>query len=310
MKTSRFATFRICSLAVLAAGLLPPAAFTQQTSSAAPSGVASAGASSAAQNPTATAPAAPKPGEDRDALLARLTKMLNYGSELGSGRKPTKAEAAIALGLLGDERAIPVLADHLANEENNQLRVQITRALGWIGGPKAAPPLETALKDNYPYVRKQAAEALKTITGNDYDYDKTGLRDSGVAPGENDVERLEMIAKEVAKRREQRQAALHGDLRPPRLEMTEPFTFKLRDFPVSGLVPFYAGVSGKEVLVSDKASRKLVSCSVDHATREQALAAMQKSLDDAGIKVMEAAKGLVIFAPTEDSDKKAEPTKP
>ena len=49
-----------------------------------------------------------------------------------------------ALGLLGDERAVPVLAEHLANEKDPNLRFQITKALGWIKSPKAVPALEKA----------------------------------------------------------------------------------------------------------------------------------------------------------------------
>lgn len=128
------------------------------------------------QDTLADSPAAAKPIENRDELLARLTKVLNYGSEV-SLTKPSKSDAVIALGLIGDERAVPVLADHLANEENRNLRLQIVRALGWIGSQQAVPALEQALQDKYPLLRKQAADALKTITGREYHYDKTGLPD-------------------------------------------------------------------------------------------------------------------------------------
>lgn len=114
--------------------------------------------------------------ESREALLERLTKILNYGSDLGLS-KPGKVDAAIALGLLGDERAIPALAAHLTNAENRALRTQIVRALGWIGGPQAVPPLEQTLRDADPFLRKRAADALKAVTGRDYEYDKTGLPD-------------------------------------------------------------------------------------------------------------------------------------
>ena len=57
------------------------------------------------------------------------------------------------------------------------VRMQIVKALGWIGSTNAVPGLESALKDKYPFVRQQAATALKDITGKDYEYDKTGLPD-------------------------------------------------------------------------------------------------------------------------------------
>jgi len=115
--------------------------------------------------------------EDRDAMLARLIKILKYGGDHSGLGKPTKVDAVIALGLLGDERVVSILAEHLVNEENNSLRLQIVRALGWIGSSQAVPALEQTLQDKYPLLRKQAADVLKAITGRDYEYDKTGLPD-------------------------------------------------------------------------------------------------------------------------------------
>ena len=111
-----------------------------------------------------------------DAVLTKLIKILDYGEPIGP-YKPAKGDAAIALGLIGDERAIPALSLHYDNESNNHLRFQLVKALGWIGTPAVVPTLEKALQDAYPYTRKQAAVALKTITGRDYDYDKSGLPD-------------------------------------------------------------------------------------------------------------------------------------
>lgn len=109
-----------------------------------------------------------------DAQLARLTHLLTYGNVM-EFVGPSKTSAVIALGLLGDERAVPVLIDHLQNEPNQNLRLEIARALGWIGSATAVPALEQALTDTYPFTRQQAAFALKRITGREYDFDKTGL---------------------------------------------------------------------------------------------------------------------------------------
>jgi len=111
-----------------------------------------------------------------DALLARYLKLLNYG-DMNPFYRPSKVDAAVALGLLGDERAVGPLVEHLENEDNNMLRMQIVRALAWIGSPSAVPALEHTLRDKYPFLRKHAAMALKDITGKDYEYDKTGLPD-------------------------------------------------------------------------------------------------------------------------------------
>jgi len=117
-----------------------------------------------------------EPASGNDAMIAKCTKILSYGSIYGY-YNPKKSDAVIALGLLGDERVVPMLIEHLQNEGDNQLRMDITKALGWIGSKNAVSALEQALHDKYPHVRKVAAMALKEITGKDYDYDKTGLAD-------------------------------------------------------------------------------------------------------------------------------------
>ena len=89
--------------------------------------------------------------------------------------EPSKVDAVHAMGLLGDERAVPLLIEHLENEANDHLRLQIVRALGWVGSATAVPALEKALLDKYPFVRQQSAGSLKKITGKDYEFDKTGL---------------------------------------------------------------------------------------------------------------------------------------
>jgi hypothetical protein len=113
---------------------------------------------------------------NNDALLAKCTKILNYGEQQHL-YKPSKLDAVSTLGLLGDERAVPILVEHLQNEENDNLRLQITKTLGWIGSTNAVPALENVLHDKYPLLRQQAATALKDITGKDYEYDKTGPPD-------------------------------------------------------------------------------------------------------------------------------------
>ncbi len=113
---------------------------------------------------------------NNDALLAKCTKLLTYG-EQQELYKPSKLDAVVTLGLLGDERAVPILIDHLQNEEDRNLRFHIAQAPGWIGSTNAVPALEDALHDKYPMLRVEAATALKDITGKDYQYDKAGLPD-------------------------------------------------------------------------------------------------------------------------------------
>jgi HEAT repeat protein len=110
-----------------------------------------------------------------DAALNRMLKVLKFGGFNPAGGEPTKMDAALALGLLGDARAVPTMIEHLENETDNQLKLALVRSLGWIGTPEVVPGLEKALTDKYPYVRKQSAVALKKITGKDYEFDQTGL---------------------------------------------------------------------------------------------------------------------------------------
>jgi HEAT repeat protein len=107
-----------------------------------------------------------------DKQLAKLVKILENG-EYYSFDEPAKADAVTALGLLGDERAVPVLIARLENEEKDVLRLHIIRALGWTKSPKAVPALEKTLKnDRYAQCRRLAAIALTGITGNEYSSEK------------------------------------------------------------------------------------------------------------------------------------------
>ncbi|MFT3870093.1 MAG: HEAT repeat domain-containing protein [Nibricoccus sp.] len=119
-----------------------------------------------------------------DAVIEKCTLILTYGTT-NSFDGPSKAEAAITLGLLGNERAVPVLADHLLNEENQNLRLQIVRALGWINSRTGVLALESALNDPYVHVRNNAAKVLQQITGKSYGYNEEsdGLRSMSTLMG-------------------------------------------------------------------------------------------------------------------------------
>lgn len=115
----------------------------------------------------ATAAENPKP-DAAEALFQKCVKMLNYGDQY-SLNKPTKNDAVTTLGLLGDERAVDVLTEHLENEPNDHLRQVIAKALGWIGSKKAIPALQKATQDKYVFVRTTAREAICLIKGEIYD---------------------------------------------------------------------------------------------------------------------------------------------
>jgi hypothetical protein len=123
----------------------------------------------------------PKRGPAGEDAFARMVKVLKFG-EVNAYTQPIKGDAVVALGLLGDERAVPVLLDHLANETDDHIRFQIVNALGWLRSPKAVPGLEKALKDPDEHVRDGAVAALKTITGKDYPTAPPPARPAGAEP--------------------------------------------------------------------------------------------------------------------------------
>lgn len=97
----------------------------------------------------------------------RAVKILKFG-QVNEYFGPAKGDAVAFLGLLGDERAVAVLTEHLANEDDAHLRFQITKALGWLKSRQAIPALQKALKDEDLHVRNGAAIALTRITGKQY----------------------------------------------------------------------------------------------------------------------------------------------
>jgi hypothetical protein len=103
----------------------------------------------------------------RKDAFTRCTKILKYGA-LNEYVEPSKDDAVVAMGLLGDERAIPLLVEQLANTDNDNLRFKIVKSLAWLKSAKAVTALEGALKDPNVHVRNGAAYALKAITGKTY----------------------------------------------------------------------------------------------------------------------------------------------
>ncbi len=75
-----------------------------------------------------------------------------------------KKEGIVALGKLGDPKAIPALCIALLEDKNNSIRATAAEALGQIGDPKVADALRKALlEDKIRNVRLKSAEALGKI---------------------------------------------------------------------------------------------------------------------------------------------------
>jgi len=82
---------------------------------------------------------------------------------------PTFQESVIeALAAIGDPRATAPILRLLADSFDRQVRERAAEALGQIGDAAAIGPLIEAVRTDAKPVRRQAAEALWRITGQDY----------------------------------------------------------------------------------------------------------------------------------------------
>jgi cyclophilin family peptidyl-prolyl cis-trans isomerase/HEAT repeat protein len=75
-----------------------------------------------------------------------------------------RRRAALAAGRIGDEKAVPLLAETLLQDKDNTVRELAAFALGEIEAPGAAYALITVLKDPEKPARAQSIEALGKIT--------------------------------------------------------------------------------------------------------------------------------------------------
>jgi HEAT repeat protein len=76
-----------------------------------------------------------------------------------------RKEAALALGTLTDERAVPALIDRLHHDPDVHVRAMAAHGLGLAGDARAVKPLLTVLqdKDEHSTVRAMAAETLAAL---------------------------------------------------------------------------------------------------------------------------------------------------
>lgn len=81
---------------------------------------------------------------------------------LNSPSLTIRAEAAIALGNMGDSRAVEPLINHMYDNES-PMRWHAAEALGKLGDPKAIPVLLKALYDKDKFVQQKADNAIWKI---------------------------------------------------------------------------------------------------------------------------------------------------
>jgi HEAT repeat protein len=104
-----------------------------------------------AQNDADSGEASPASSEG----VNRLVEALQSGESFR-----VRATAAVALGRMGDARALPVLADALRGDESYAVRAAAAAAIGRLGDVGGLQPLFEALHDRDAYVRTEASEAL------------------------------------------------------------------------------------------------------------------------------------------------------
>ena len=90
--------------------------------------------------------------------------------------KDVQIWAAFGLYKLGDTQKIEFLISALKDEDRD-VRDAAARALGELKDPRAVEPLITALKDEDGDVRQAAVEALEKITGKNFGEDEAKWRD-------------------------------------------------------------------------------------------------------------------------------------
>jgi HEAT repeat protein len=118
----------------------------------------------ASGNGGAAPPKAPTAGDPNAAMLARSRELLReyfFGAKL----RTHFGAGALALGLVRDREAVPMLLERLTSLTEDQGQAYVALALGMIGDPRAIGPLrEVAAKSEFrPDSLEQAATALALL---------------------------------------------------------------------------------------------------------------------------------------------------
>lgn len=87
---------------------------------------------------------------------------------LADGDPGVRQQCCLALGERGNPAAAPVLAGVIKNDDDFDVRVSATKALGQIKAPEAAQALLVSLEDNDPALQYAGVQAMKSATGKDY----------------------------------------------------------------------------------------------------------------------------------------------
>jgi hypothetical protein len=105
---------------------------------------------------TAVGPSARARGARRDSWVGATTAVVSDHSE------KVRVQAALVLGRVGDDRAVPFLIRALS-DPSTLVRAMAAKSLGHIADGDSRPSLEVATRDPSPMVRRHAAAALQTL---------------------------------------------------------------------------------------------------------------------------------------------------
>ncbi len=91
---------------------------------------------------------------------------------LSDENRPVRESAALALGSIGDPRAVRALCETLTSDDSAMVRASAADSLGEIGDQAARDPLVAALGDRRLLVRRSAVLAI-ALTGSNRDAEQS-----------------------------------------------------------------------------------------------------------------------------------------
>ncbi len=96
-------------------------------------------------------------GNAREQFLAAAVALLYHGTVL-------ERETAVGvIGTLGDDTHIPILIGVLTTDGNRKVQHKTAQSIARIGGDEAITALQRLMREQNPYTRFLAAEALANI---------------------------------------------------------------------------------------------------------------------------------------------------
>jgi HEAT repeat protein len=96
-------------------------------------------------------------------MIARHETIQRIGELLKAAEPKVRKAAAITIGKIRDEKAVPMLISAWGGEIDDEVKKRIVEGLGRIGSPKSLSFLELAISERNPEIREKAAVVIGTI---------------------------------------------------------------------------------------------------------------------------------------------------